>query len=73
MKKISKEEKDQKAKNKDEVLLCAICSGGASPKKRVTFFPLNSRGAACWGLKMSYFHPPFPSIFFTFHCPINLS
>ena len=27
----------------------------------------------CWGSKMSYFHPPFPSLFFTFHRPINLS
>jgi hypothetical protein len=30
----SKEERDQK----NEVLLSAICSGGATPKKRVTFF-----------------------------------
>jgi hypothetical protein len=33
----SKEEKVPKTKNKDEVLLSAICSGGAAPKKRVTF------------------------------------
>jgi hypothetical protein len=32
--KISKEERD----HKNEVLLTIICSGGASPKKRVTFF-----------------------------------
>jgi hypothetical protein len=32
--KISKEERD----HKNEVLLSAICSGGATPKKRVTFF-----------------------------------
>ena len=32
--KISKEERD----HKNEVLLSAICSGVASPKKRVTFF-----------------------------------
>jgi type 1 fimbria pilin len=25
-------------KNKDEVLLSATCSGGATPKKKVTFF-----------------------------------
>jgi hypothetical protein len=31
--KISKEERD----HKNEVLLSAICSGGATPKKRVTF------------------------------------
>jgi hypothetical protein len=35
--KDSKEEKVSKTKNKDEVLLSATCSGGASPKKRVTF------------------------------------
>jgi hypothetical protein len=29
--------------------------------------------AYCWGLEMSYFHPPFPSSFFTFHRAINLS
>jgi hypothetical protein len=29
--------------------------------------------APCWGSEMSYFHPPFPSLFFTFHRPINLS
>ena len=34
----SKEEKVPKTKNKDEVLLSATCSGGAAPKKRVTFF-----------------------------------
>jgi hypothetical protein len=34
----SKEEKVPKTKNKDEVLLSATCSGGATPKKRVTFF-----------------------------------
>jgi hypothetical protein len=34
----SKEEKVPKTKNKDEVLLSAICSGGAAPKKKVTFF-----------------------------------
>jgi hypothetical protein len=28
---------------------------------------------ACWGSEMSYSHPPFPSSFFTFHHPINLS
>jgi hypothetical protein len=33
----SKEEKVPKTKNKDEVLLSATCSGGATPKKRVTF------------------------------------
>jgi hypothetical protein len=33
-----KEEKFPKTKNKDEVLLSATCSGGAAPKKRVTFF-----------------------------------
>jgi hypothetical protein len=32
-----KEEKFLKTKNKDEVLLSATCSGGATPKKRVTF------------------------------------
>jgi hypothetical protein len=36
--KDSKEEKVSKTKNKDEVLLSATCSGGAAPKKRVTFF-----------------------------------
>jgi hypothetical protein len=36
--KYSKEEKFPKTKNKDEVLLSATCSGGAAPKKRVTFF-----------------------------------
>jgi hypothetical protein len=36
--KDSKEEKVPKTKNKDEVLLSATCSGGATPKKRVTFF-----------------------------------
>jgi hypothetical protein len=36
--KDSKEEKVPKTKNKDEVLLSATCSGGAAPKKRVTFF-----------------------------------
>jgi hypothetical protein len=35
--KDSKEEKVPKTKNKDEVLLNATCSGGAVPKKRVTF------------------------------------
>jgi hypothetical protein len=34
----SKEEKVPKTKNKDEVLLSATCSGGATPKKKVTFF-----------------------------------
>jgi hypothetical protein len=34
----SKEEKVPKTKNKDEVLLSATCSGGAAPKKEVTFF-----------------------------------
>jgi hypothetical protein len=34
----SKEEKVSENKNKDEVLLSATCSGGAAPKKRVTFF-----------------------------------
>ena len=34
----SKEEKFPKTKNNDEVLLSATCSGGATPKKRVTFF-----------------------------------
>jgi hypothetical protein len=33
----SQEEKVSKTKNKDEVLLSVICSGGAAPKKRVTF------------------------------------
>jgi hypothetical protein len=36
--KDSKEENVPKTKNKDEVLLSATCSGGATPKKRVTFF-----------------------------------
>jgi hypothetical protein len=36
--KDSKEENVPKTKNKDEVLLSAKCSGGATPKKRVTFF-----------------------------------
>jgi hypothetical protein len=36
--KDSKEENVPKTKNKDEVLLSATCSGGAAPKKRVTFF-----------------------------------
>jgi hypothetical protein len=35
--KDSKEEKFPKTKNKDEVLLSATCSGGATPKKRVKF------------------------------------
>ena len=35
--KDSKEEKVPKTKNKDEVLLSAICLGGAAPKKKVTF------------------------------------
>jgi hypothetical protein len=35
--KDSKEENVPKTKNKDEVLLSATCSGGATPKKRVTF------------------------------------
>jgi hypothetical protein len=35
--KDSKEEKVPKTKNKDEVLFSATCSGGATPKKRVTF------------------------------------
>jgi hypothetical protein len=34
----SKEEKIPKTKNKNEVLLSATCSGGAAPKKKVTFF-----------------------------------
>jgi hypothetical protein len=34
--KDSKEEKVPKTENKDEVLLSATCSGGASPKKKVT-------------------------------------
>jgi hypothetical protein len=42
----SKEEKVPKTKNKDEVLLSATCSGGAAPKKKVTFCPLNSGGAS---------------------------
>jgi hypothetical protein len=42
--KDSKEENVPKTKNKDEVLLSATCSGGATPKKRVTFFPLNLGG-----------------------------
>jgi hypothetical protein len=35
----SKEEKEKvpKTKNKDEVLLSATCSGGVTPKKKVTF------------------------------------
>jgi len=33
----SKEEKIPKTKNKDEVLLSVICSGGETPKKRLTF------------------------------------
>jgi hypothetical protein len=36
--KDSKEENVPKTKNKDEVLLSATCSSGATPKKRVTFF-----------------------------------
>ena len=36
--KDSNEEKVPKTKNKDELLLSATCSGGADPKKRVTFF-----------------------------------
>jgi hypothetical protein len=36
--KDSKEENVPKTKNKDEVLLSATCSGGATPKKRVAFF-----------------------------------
>jgi hypothetical protein len=36
--KDSKEEKVTKTKNNDEVLLSATCSGGATPKKIVTFF-----------------------------------
>jgi hypothetical protein len=28
---------------------------------------------ACWGSEMSYFHPPFPSLFLTFHRPIKPS
>jgi hypothetical protein len=36
--KDSKEENVPKTKNKDEVLLSATCSGGAAPKKKVTFF-----------------------------------
>jgi hypothetical protein len=35
--KDSKEENVPKTKNKDEVLLSATCSGGATPKKRVIF------------------------------------
>jgi hypothetical protein len=35
--KDSKEEKVPKTKNNDEVLLSVTCSGGAAPKKRVTF------------------------------------
>jgi hypothetical protein len=34
--KDSKEEKLPKTKNKDEVLLSATCSRGASPKNKVT-------------------------------------
>jgi hypothetical protein len=34
----SKEEKVPKTKNKDEVLLSTTCLGGATPKKKVTFF-----------------------------------
>jgi hypothetical protein len=33
-----KEENVPKTKNKNEVLLNTTCSGGATPKKRVTFF-----------------------------------
>jgi hypothetical protein len=36
--KDSKEENISKTKNKDEVLLSVTCSGGAAPKKKVTFF-----------------------------------
>jgi hypothetical protein len=36
--KDSKEENVPKTKNKDEVLLSATCLGGATPKKRITFF-----------------------------------
>jgi hypothetical protein len=36
--KDSKEDKFPKTQNKDEVLWSATCSGGATPKKRVTFF-----------------------------------
>jgi hypothetical protein len=35
--KDSKEEKVPNTKNKEEVLLSATCSGGAAPKKRITF------------------------------------
>jgi len=28
---------------------------------------------ACWDSEMSYFHPPFPSLFLTFHRPIKPS
>jgi hypothetical protein len=35
--KDSKEENVPKTKNKDEVLLSATCSGGATPKKRLHF------------------------------------
>jgi hypothetical protein len=35
--KDSKEEKVPKTKNKDELLLSAKCSGGATPKKKATF------------------------------------
>jgi hypothetical protein len=35
-KKDSKEEKVPNTKNKNEVLLSATCSGGATPKKKVT-------------------------------------
>ena len=34
--KDSKEEKVTKKKNKDELLLSATCSGGETPKKKVT-------------------------------------
>jgi hypothetical protein len=36
--KDSKEENVPKTKDKDEGLLSATCSGGAAPKKKVTFF-----------------------------------
>ena len=49
----SKEEKVPKTKNKDAVLLSATCSGGATPKKRVTFclpFAIDVKGGDKLGL-----------------------
>jgi hypothetical protein len=31
----------------------------------------DNQSAICWDSEMSYFHPPFPSLFLTFHRPIK--